>query len=71
MIADNQPANMPKLLRPAQVAEALAISRTSTYRLLETGELPSVRFGGSTVRVRADALQRFIEEHSNDGCKSA
>ncbi len=56
---------IPRLLKPAQVADALAISRTSAYRLIETGALPSVRFAGATVRVREADLIKFIEDHAN------
>ncbi len=57
--------SLPKLLRPAEVARILAISKTSCYRLLQDGDLPGVRFGGSTVRVKLDDLQRFIEAHND------
>lgn len=50
----------PNLLRPAEVAKALAVSRTQVYRLLASGELPSLHFGGRTVRVRPSDLERFI-----------
>ena len=49
------------LLRPLEAAEALGLSRTKIYLLLSTGELPSVRVGGS-VRISADALENWIHE---------
>jgi excisionase family DNA binding protein len=56
-----QPDQIPQLLKIEQVATILQISRTSAYRLAQTGELPAVRFGGGTVRVRLDDLTAFIE----------
>lgn len=40
----------PIMLRPAEVAALLALSPNSVYRLIERGEIPSVRIGRS-VRV--------------------
>jgi excisionase family DNA binding protein len=50
------------LLRPAEAAELLSISRTKAYELIAAGVLPSVRVGGS-VRVPALQLQAWIEKH--------
>ena len=47
------------LLRPAEVAELLGISRSKLYELLALGELPTVRLG-HVVRVPADALETWI-----------
>lgn len=55
--------NISKLLNAHQVAEILGVSRTQAYRLMET-ELPSVRFGERTVRVRPEDLQQYIESHT-------
>lgn len=38
------------MLRPAEVAVLLGISRSEVYRLIERGDIPAVRFGRS-VRV--------------------
>jgi len=48
------------LLKAGEVAEILKISRTQAYRLLASGELPCLRFGGKTVRIRRADLERFI-----------
>lgn len=50
-----------RLLKVAEVARRLDISRTAAYRLMGT-ELLCVRFGGA-VRVRASDLERFIVTH--------
>ncbi|HLB31199.1 MAG TPA: helix-turn-helix domain-containing protein [Gammaproteobacteria bacterium] len=62
----------PRLLKMSEVASILRISRTSAYRLAASGELPSVRFGGGTVRVRAHDLARFIDDSRvGDGSRSS
>ena len=50
------------LLRPAEAAVAIGVSRSRLYQLLASGELPSVRLG-RTVRVPVAALQAWIAEH--------
>lgn len=50
---------MDRLMRPAEAAQVLGISRSKTYQLLQRGELPAVRVGTS-VRVPALALDRWI-----------
>ena len=55
-----------KLLKADDVARVLNVSRTQAYRLMR-GELPVVRFGGATVRVRLADLERFISEHIEGG----
>lgn len=52
--------NIPRLLKIAEVAKVLQISRTSAYRLAATGQLPAVRFSGATVRIRPEDLEKFI-----------
>ena len=49
------------LLRPAEVAETIAIGRSKVYKLLATGELPSIRIGGC-VRVPVDMLVDWINK---------
>lgn len=48
------------LLRPIEVAAILNISKALAYRLLQTGQIPSVRFN-RTVRVRPDDLVAYIQ----------
>jgi excisionase family DNA binding protein len=47
------------LLKAADIAHTLNISRTQAYRLMTSG-LPVVRFG-SVVRVKLSDLKAFIE----------
>ena len=49
------------LLKPQDVALRLKISRAMAYRLLTTGELPSVRIG-RIVRVRETDLEAYIQK---------
>jgi excisionase family DNA binding protein len=49
------------LLRPAEAAEAIGVSRSRMYELLASGELPSIRVG-RTVRVPVAALHAWIAE---------
>jgi excisionase family DNA binding protein len=49
------------LLTPEQAAEALAIGRTTLYRLLSSGALPSVHIGGSR-RIAYQSIRSFVDE---------
>lgn len=57
---------MQKLLRPAEVADVLAIGRTKTYQLLRKNELPGVVRIGKSVRVSAEALERWVRERASE-----
>lgn len=48
------------LIKATDIAERLQISRAKAYQLLKTGEIPTVRFGGS-VRVRECDLAEYIQ----------
>ena len=48
------------LLRPTEAAESIGIGRSKVYELLASGELPSIRIGGS-IRVPVDKLRAWIE----------
>jgi excisionase family DNA binding protein len=47
------------LLRPVEAAELIGLGRSKVYALLASGELPSVRIGGS-VRIPLDALRAWV-----------
>lgn len=53
------------LLRPTEAAEAIGIGRSKIYELLASGDLPSIRIGGS-VRVPVDALRAWIARQVTD-----
>jgi len=48
------------LLKPDEAAAWLRVGRSKLYALLKSGDLPSVRIGGS-IRVPVEALRRWIE----------
>ena len=49
------------LLRPAEAADALGVSRSKIYELLAARALPVVRVGNS-VRVPADVLRQWLQQ---------
>lgn len=48
------------LLTVEQAARTLAISRTRVFALIGSGELESIKLGGSR-RIPRDAIQRFVD----------
>jgi excisionase family DNA binding protein len=53
-----------QLLTVRAVAEALACSTETVLRRIRAGELPAVRLASNALRVRADALEEYIERHT-------
>ena len=53
-----------KLLKPAEIALALGVSRSFAYHLIRSGELRSVRIGRS-VRVHPQDLEAYIKFHTS------
>ncbi len=47
------------LLKVPDVVDCLGVSRAKIYELMASGELPSVRVGGSR-RIRAEDLDAFV-----------
>lgn len=68
--ADRYRANLnalpPLLLRVSETAELLSVSRSTAYRLIRTGELPSLKVGGVT-RVPFDQLCYWVAENTRMG----
>ena len=54
------------LFRPAEAAQAIGVSRSRVYELINSGEIPSLKVGGVR-RVPVDKLREWIERHSGDG----
>lgn len=46
---------------PIEVAEHLAISKRTVYRLAAEGHLTAIKVRGS-LRIRIDSVQRYIDE---------
>lgn len=54
------------LLKPCEVAQLTGLGRSTTYALIRSGVIPSIKIGsGRLIRVPLDALRRWIE-----GCLS-
>ena len=53
-----------RLLKPAEIAEILQVSRALAYSLLQRGEIPAIRIG-SVVRVRRIDLEKYINEKAH------
>jgi excisionase family DNA binding protein len=53
------------LLKPAEVAEQLRISRAKTYTLIASKDIPSVKVG-SSVRVSVEALREWIAKKAGE-----
>jgi excisionase family DNA binding protein len=53
----------PKVLRMADAAKVLGISRSKIYALAARGDVPVVRIGGS-LRIPAAALDRWLDERT-------
>jgi excisionase family DNA binding protein len=47
------------LLRPAEAARALSVSRSKAYQMIKDGTLRSVRLGNRSVRVPVDAVREL------------
>jgi excisionase family DNA binding protein len=50
-----------RLLKAKEVADILQVSRSMAYRMMQRGEIPTVRVG-SAVRVRSSDLEEFIKK---------
>jgi len=57
--------NTMNLLKATEVAQILNISRSLAYRLMQKGDIPTVRINRS-VRVLSDDLHDYIMEHKNN-----
>lgn len=49
------------LYRPAEVGEAIGVSRARAYELIAARVIPSIRIGTS-IRVPVDALRAWVEQ---------
>ena len=49
------------LLRPAEAADAIGVSRARAYELIAAGTIPSIKIG-SSIRVPVIALQAWISQ---------
>jgi excisionase family DNA binding protein len=57
-----------ELMTIKEVADYLRVSEATIYRLMKTGELPSIKFSAKRfTRVRRSNLMDYIERHSTGG----
>lgn len=56
---------MPEYLKVLEIAEALRVSKMTVYRLVNTGELASVRIGRS-FRVTRAAVDEYLRRNSRE-----
>ena len=50
----------PLLLKYDEAAAILAVSKSKLYRMVISGEIPAVRFGGN-IRIRMTDLEQLVE----------
>ncbi len=58
-----------RLLKAKDVAERLNVSRSQSFALMKSGEIPTIRFG-RCVRVYEEDLEAFIEKNSSHATKN-
>ena len=54
------PITSPQLVKVAQAAQTLGVSTKTIYRLVELGELDSVRVGAHALRIPLSAIVAYI-----------
>ena len=62
----NHSAVSPVFLTVEQVAKRLYVSRSTAYNMVNSGEIPSVRFG-RLIRVSASALEQYLSNKLRPG----
>ena len=53
-----------KLLTPTEVQQLLRISQSTLYRLIRSGQLPSIRVGDA-YRIRMSELEDYMDNNNN------
>ena len=57
------------LLRPADLAPLLDVSRSRIYQLISTGVLPAIRVGGS-LRIPREAFERWLADRRDEALQA-
>jgi excisionase family DNA binding protein len=60
-VSDNVRLVANRLLKAKEVAETLQVSRSQVYKMMQLGEIPTVRVG-TAVRIRPSDLDEFIKK---------
>jgi excisionase family DNA binding protein len=59
--------DVPRFLRPDEVADVLSVSVSQVYTLMRSGQLPAVKIGRRGVwRVSAESLEAYIADLQSD-----
>lgn len=56
----------PLLISTADAARLVSLSRSNVYKLVKTGQIPSIRIGG-LIRVPVAKLREYIARQSTGG----
>jgi len=52
---------MKSLMSPKEAAQVLGVHPATIYKLVKTGELPSVKLGPKLIRINATDLEKLIK----------
>ena len=52
-----------RLVSLAEAAEILSVSTKTVRRYIAAGDLDAVRLGRRTIRIKAESLDRLIDDH--------
>jgi excisionase family DNA binding protein len=61
---DNGNSNLPKLLKPAELSEHLAVPKATIYSWVRRGDIPFVKLGG-LVRFDPEEINNWIKERKH------
>ena len=61
IVTNDKHISLQRLLKAAEVAEILNISKSMAYRLMQTEEIPCVSIGNAK-RVRLIDLERYVQQ---------
>jgi excisionase family DNA binding protein len=50
-----------QIMTPKEAAEVLGVHTATIYKLVKTGELPSVKLGPKLIRISESDLQKYIK----------
>jgi excisionase family DNA binding protein len=54
-------SDMPKAVTVKQAAQMTGLSERTIRRLIDRGELPCVRVGGRSIRIRVEDIRRLLD----------
>lgn len=57
----NDPLHQTRLVTIPAVADALSVSKRHVFRMIDRGELPTIRVGLNSTRIPVDAVEQFVK----------